>query len=84
MRPIIFQVHFHGIYYAGDHIDIHDNTSVNFYQGENTKKTNTTRRMGYTRIETERAGRRACAKARATTGTALVKHYALRYAFPKN
>ena len=43
----------------------------------------TTPRMGYTRIETERAGRRACAKARATTGTALVKHYALRYAFPK-
>ena len=58
MRPIIFQVHFHGIYYAGDHIDIHDYTSVNFYQGENTKETNTTRRMGYTRIETERAGRR--------------------------
>ena len=26
----------------------------------------------------------ACAKARATTGTALVKHYALRYAFPTN
>ena len=41
MRPIIFQVHFHGIYYAGDHIDIHDNTSVNFYQGENTKETST-------------------------------------------
>ena len=41
MRPIIFQVHFHGIYYAGDHIDIHDNTSVNFYQGENSKETNT-------------------------------------------
>jgi len=45
---------------------------------------NTTLRMGYTRIETKRAGRRACAKARATTGTALVKHYALCYAFPKN
>ena len=41
MRPIIFQVHFHGNYYAGDHIDIHDNTSVNFYQGENAKDTNT-------------------------------------------
>ena len=41
MRPIIFQVHFHGNYYAGDHIDIHDNTSVNFYQGENTKETST-------------------------------------------
>lgn len=41
MRPIIFQVHFHGNYYAGDHIDIHNNTSVNFYQGENAKDTNT-------------------------------------------
>ncbi len=41
MRPIIFQVHFHGNYYAGDHIDVHDNTSVNFYQGENTKETST-------------------------------------------
>ena len=41
MRPIIFQVHFHGNYYAGDHIDIHDNTSVNFYQGEHTKETST-------------------------------------------
>ena len=41
MRPIIFQVHFHGNYYAGDHIDIHYNTSVNFYQGENTKETST-------------------------------------------
>ena len=41
MRPIIFQVHFHGNYYAGDHIDIHDNTSVNFYQGEHTRETNT-------------------------------------------
>ena len=41
MRPIIFQVHFHitGNYIAGDHIDMHDNTSVNFYQGENTKET---------------------------------------------
>ena len=35
-------------------------------------------------LSTLRAGRRACAKARATTGTALVKHYALRYAFPKD
>ncbi len=41
MRPIIFQVHFHitGNYIAWDHIDMHDNTSVNFYQGENTKET---------------------------------------------
>jgi len=51
---------------------------------EASKRKITTLRMGYTSIETERAGRRACAKARATTGTALVKHYALRYAFPKN
>ena len=36
---MIFQVHFHGIYYAGDHIDIHDNTSVNFYQGEHSRET---------------------------------------------
>jgi hypothetical protein len=41
MRPIIFQVHFHGNYYAGDHIDIHDNTSVYLYQGEKAKDTNT-------------------------------------------
>ena len=39
MRPIIIQVHFHGNYYAGDHIDIHDNTSVNLYQGEHSKET---------------------------------------------
>ena len=39
MRPIIFQVHFHGNYYAGDHIDIHDNTSVNLYQGEHSRET---------------------------------------------
>ena len=34
MRPIIFQVHFHGNYYAGDHIDIHDNPYCSFYQGQ--------------------------------------------------
>ena len=34
MRPIIFQVHFHGNYYAGDHIDIHDNPYCTFYQGQ--------------------------------------------------
>ena len=41
MRPIIFQVHFHGIYYTGDHIDIHDNSSVNFYQGRHFPETAT-------------------------------------------
>ena len=41
MRPIIFQVHFHGNYYAGDHIDIHDNPYCTFYQGQPCK-TNTT------------------------------------------
>ena len=40
-KYVINQVHFHGNYYAGDHIDIHDNTSVNFHQGENTKETST-------------------------------------------
>ncbi len=40
MRPIIFQVHFHGNYYAGDHIDIHDNPYCTFYQGQ-PFKTNT-------------------------------------------
>ena len=40
MRPIIFQVHFHGNYYAGDHIDIHDNPNCSFYQGQ-PFKTNT-------------------------------------------
>ena len=38
---VINHFHIHGNYIAGDHIDIHDNTSVNFYQGENTKETNT-------------------------------------------
>ena len=42
MKQIVIN-HFHilGNYIAGDHIDIHDNTSVNFYQGENTKETST-------------------------------------------
>ena len=39
MNNVIYYFHFDGNYYAGDHIDIHDNTSVNFYQGENTKET---------------------------------------------
>ena len=41
MNNVIYYFHFDGNYYAGDHIDIHDNTSVYFYQGENTKETNT-------------------------------------------
>ena len=42
MKQIVIN-HFHilGNDIAGDHIDIHDNTSVNFYQGENTKETST-------------------------------------------
>ena len=39
MNNVIYYFHFDGNYYAGDHIDIHDNTSVNFYQGENTRET---------------------------------------------
>ena len=38
-KYVINQFHFHGNYYAGDHIDIHDNTSVNLYQGEYSKET---------------------------------------------
>lgn len=34
MRPIIFQVHVHGNYYVGDHIDIHDNPFASFCQGQ--------------------------------------------------
>jgi hypothetical protein len=41
MNNVIYYFHFDGNYYAGDHIDIHDNTSVNFYQGEQTRETNT-------------------------------------------
>ena len=33
-KYVINQFHFHGHYYVGDHIDIHDNTSVHLYQGE--------------------------------------------------
>lgn len=40
MNNVIYYFHFDGNYYAGDHIDIHDNTSVNFYQGEHTRETN--------------------------------------------
>ena len=43
MRPIIFQVHVHGNYYVGDHIDIHDNPFASFCQGQsspaNTRRT---------------------------------------------
>ena len=40
-KIVINHFHIHGNYIAGDHIDIHDNTSVNFYQEENTKETST-------------------------------------------
>ncbi len=38
---VINQFHFYGAFIAGDNFDIHDNHSVNFYQGENAKDTNT-------------------------------------------
>ena len=34
MKQILYYFHFDGNYYAGDHIDIHDNQSVNIYQGQ--------------------------------------------------
>ena len=40
MNNVIYYFHFDGNYYAGDHIDIHDNTSVNFYQGTKCTHTN--------------------------------------------
>jgi len=43
-----------------------------------------THHRAHIRIETERAGRRACAKARVIRSTAAQLRYALRYAFPKN
>ena len=39
MNNVIYYFHFDGNYYAGDHIDIHDNTSVNLYQGEHSRET---------------------------------------------
>ncbi len=39
MNNVIYYFHFDGNYYAGDHIDIHDNTSVNFYQREHSRET---------------------------------------------
>ena len=36
MRPIIFQIHYHGNYYAGDHIDIHDHSKSITINGANT------------------------------------------------
>ena len=38
-KYVINQFHFHGTFIAGDHIDIHDNTSVNLYQGEHFRET---------------------------------------------
>ena len=42
MSKIIY-FHFDGNYYAGDHIDIHDNQSVNIFQGQqpSTSSSNT-------------------------------------------
>ena len=39
MNNVIYYFHIDGNYYAGDHIDIHDNSSVNFYQGVQTPET---------------------------------------------
>ena len=39
MNNVIYYFHINGNYYAGDHIDIHDNSSVNFYQGVQTAET---------------------------------------------
>ena len=39
MKNVIYYFHFDGNYYAGDHIDINDNTSVNLYQGEHSRET---------------------------------------------
>ena len=41
MRPIIIQFHIYGNFYAGDYIDIHDNLSASFYQGQHSKKATT-------------------------------------------
>lgn len=41
MNNVIYYFHFDGNYYAGDHIDIHDNSSVNFYQGRHFLETAT-------------------------------------------
>ena len=38
-KYVINQFHFHGTFIAGDNFDIHDNTSVNLYQGEYSKET---------------------------------------------
>ena len=34
MKQILYYFHFDGNYYAGDHIDIHNNQSVNIYEGQ--------------------------------------------------
>ena len=39
MKQILYYFHFDGNYYAGDHIDIHDNQSVNIYQGQQSNTT---------------------------------------------
>ena len=44
MRPIIIQFHIYGNIYAGDYIDVHDNPSVSFYQGQGQHFQKTTTR----------------------------------------
>lgn len=41
MNNVIYYFHFDGNYYAGDHIDIHDNSSINFYQERHFPETAT-------------------------------------------
>jgi len=37
-KYVINQFHFHGTFIAGDNFDIHDNQSVNIYQGQQSPK----------------------------------------------
>jgi len=41
MRPIVIQIHIYGNIYTGDYIDIHDNPSASFYQGQRSQKATT-------------------------------------------
>ena len=49
MKQILYYFHFDGNYYAGDHIDIHNNQSVNIYQGQQSNTTTPT--VGTTTVE---------------------------------
>lgn len=44
MKQVLYYFHFDGNYYAGDHIDIHDNQSVNIFQGQQSPVTSSTTR----------------------------------------